>query len=57
MKRSTRTDSCDRRIWYDQPGIGFAGNRRAYIEQAFRWAHEADPDALLFYNDGGGGNA
>jgi endo-1,4-beta-xylanase len=23
----------------------------AYIEQSFRWAHEADPQALLFYND------
>jgi endo-1,4-beta-xylanase len=22
-----------------------------YIEMAFRWAHEADPDAKLFYND------
>jgi endo-1,4-beta-xylanase len=22
-----------------------------YIELAFRWAHEADPNALLFYND------
>lgn len=22
-----------------------------YIEHAFRWAHEADPKALLFYND------
>lgn len=22
-----------------------------YIEQAFRWAHEADPDAELYYND------
>ena len=22
-----------------------------YIEMAFRWAHEADPGALLFYND------
>lgn len=22
-----------------------------YIEMAFRWAHEADPDALLMYND------
>jgi endo-1,4-beta-xylanase len=22
-----------------------------YISKAFRWAHEADPDALLFYND------
>lgn len=25
-----------------------------YIEMAFRWAHEADPKALLFYNDYGG---
>lgn len=24
-----------------------------YIELAFRWAHEADPDARLFYNDYG----
>lgn len=24
-----------------------------YIEMAFRWAHEADPNALLFYNDYG----
>jgi len=24
-----------------------------YIESAFRWAHEADPNALLFYNDYG----
>jgi len=37
-------------IWYDQPGIG-AGAGTKYIEQAFRWAHEADPDAKLFYND------
>lgn len=38
-------------LWYDQPGIGFAGQETRYIEQAFRWAHEADPRALLFYND------
>lgn len=38
-------------IWYDQPGIGQSGT--GYIEQAFRWAHAADPDALLFYNDYG----
>lgn len=25
-----------------------------YIEMAFRWAHEADPDVKLFYNDYGG---
>ncbi len=40
-------------LWYDHPGIGLAEKGTAYIEQAFRWAHEADPDALLFYNDGG----
>lgn len=28
-----------------------------YIELAFRWAHEADPAALLFYNDFGGEGA
>ena len=36
-------------IWYNQPGIGLSGN--GYIAQAFQWAHQADPDALLFYND------
>jgi endo-1,4-beta-xylanase len=36
-------------IWYNQPGIGQSGT--GYIEQAFRWAHAADPNALLFYND------
>ena len=41
-------------IWYDQPGIGLAGRGTAYIEQCFRWAHKADPEALLFYNDAGG---
>lgn len=38
-------------IWYDQPGIGLSGKGTAYIAQAFRWAHVADPKALLFYND------
>ena len=37
-------------IWYDQPGIG-AGSGTKYIEQALRWAHDADPKAKLFYND------
>jgi endo-1,4-beta-xylanase len=41
-------------IWYNQPGIGFAGQGTAYLEQAFRWAHEADPHALLFYNEAEG---
>ena len=37
-------------LWRNQPGIG-AGEQTEYIAQAFQWAHEADPDALLFYND------
>ena len=41
-------------IWYDRPGIGFAGKGTRYIEQAFRWAREADPQALLFYNEAEG---
>src|SRR5262249_41587679 len=36
-------------IWYNTPGIGLTGT--GYIEQALRWAHAADPQALLFYND------
>jgi endo-1,4-beta-xylanase len=31
-------------IWQDRPGY-------SYIERCFRWAHEADPQALLFYNE------
>lgn len=38
-------------LWSDTPGIGFKGQGTQYIEQAFRWAHEADPNTLLFYND------
>jgi endo-1,4-beta-xylanase len=33
-------------IWYRNLGEGF-------IERAFRYAHEADPDAILFYNEYG----
>lgn len=33
-------------VWYQNIG-------EEYIELAFRYAHEADPDALLFYNDYG----
>jgi endo-1,4-beta-xylanase len=36
-------------IWNNQPGIGLSGI--AWIEQAFQWAHQADPKARLFYND------
>src|SRR5271166_802953 len=41
-------------IWYNQPGIGFSENGTAYLAQVFRWAHKADPQALLFYNDAEG---
>ncbi len=37
-------------IWYDHPGIG-VGKGTKYVEQALRWAREADPGAKLFYND------
>jgi endo-1,4-beta-xylanase len=30
--------------WYENIG-------EDYLENAFRWAHEADPDAILYYND------
>ena len=40
-------------LWYNQPGIG-SQKGTAYIEQVFRWAHEADPQALLFYNEAEG---
>lgn len=40
--------------WYNRPGIGLADKGSAYIEQTFRWAHEADPQALLFYNEAEG---
>ncbi|MCL5022419.1 MAG: endo-1,4-beta-xylanase [Nitrospirae bacterium] len=36
--------SLKKNIWMRHIGPG-------YIELAFRWAHEADPDAKLFYND------
>jgi endo-1,4-beta-xylanase len=38
-------------LWYDAPGIGYAGRRTAYIEQALQWARAANPNAKLFYND------
>ncbi len=38
--------------WYNQPGIA-PSEGTTYVEQAFRWAHEADPHALLFYNENG----
>lgn len=38
-------------FWYNQPGIGYATNGTRYIEEAFRRAALADPNAELLYND------
>ena len=46
-----RTGQLRSTIWYDQPGIGYAQQGPAYLAQCFRWAHDADPQALLFYNE------
>jgi endo-1,4-beta-xylanase len=46
-----RTGQLRSTLWYDHPGIGYAGQGSAYLAQCFRWAHEADPRALLFYNE------
>jgi endo-1,4-beta-xylanase len=40
-------------IWYDSPGIGFAGQGTKTIEQALVWARAADPSAKLFVNEYG----
>lgn len=37
-------------IWFQAyEDLGLPGEQ--YVADVFRWAHEADPDALLFYND------
>jgi endo-1,4-beta-xylanase len=41
-------------IWYNRPGIGLSHAGSAYIEEVFRWAHKADPKALLFFNEAEG---
>jgi endo-1,4-beta-xylanase len=46
-----RSEQLRSTIWYDRPGIGYAGHGSAYLAQCFRWAREADPRALLFYNE------
>lgn len=37
--------------WLQIIGEGAENKQYDYIENAFRWAHEADPDAELYYND------
>ena len=39
--------------WLQIIGEGSEDKRYDYIECAFRWAHEADPNAELYYNDYG----
>lgn len=39
--------------WLKIIGQGAEAKRYDYIEKAFQWAHEADPDAELYYNDYG----
>lgn len=41
------TDGYRKTIWYNVLGP-------QYIDSAFVWAHQADPNALLFYNDNSG---
>jgi endo-1,4-beta-xylanase len=38
-------------IWNSGLGAATRARRMEYIEQAFRWAHAADPNALLFYTE------
>lgn len=40
-------------VWFNQPGIGYAGRGTKYIEQALVWSRAANPEVKLFYNDGG----
>jgi endo-1,4-beta-xylanase len=37
--------------WLQIIGEGSEDQKYDFIESAFRWAHEADPDAELYYND------
>jgi endo-1,4-beta-xylanase len=42
-------DDNDSKIYRETDWYKICGEE--YIAKAFQWAHEADPDALLFYND------
>lgn len=41
----------DRADEFYRPSLFYKIIGPEFIEKAFRWAHEADPNALLFYND------
>ena len=49
-----RMETCAILSGTTSPASDFAEQGTAYIEQAFRWAHKADPQALLFYNEAEG---
>ncbi|MEO8615903.1 MAG: endo-1,4-beta-xylanase [Luteolibacter sp.] len=38
-------------IWYNAPGIGYAGQGTKYLEELFKRARSADADCELIYND------
>jgi endo-1,4-beta-xylanase len=40
-----------RSLWLQIIGEGSEDKQYDFIENAFRWAHEADPDVELYYND------
>ena len=40
-----------RSLWLQIIGEGSENKQYDFIENAFRWAHEADPNAELYYND------
>jgi endo-1,4-beta-xylanase len=42
-------DDSDSKVYKDTPWYQICGEE--FIAKAFQWAHEADPNALLFYND------
>lgn len=41
----------DKKDEFYRPSLMYQVCGEEFIEKAFRWAHEADPEALLFYND------
>lgn len=41
----------DKKDEFYRPSLFYQICGDEFIEKAFRWAHEADPNALLFYND------
>jgi endo-1,4-beta-xylanase len=41
----------DKQDEYLRPSLWYQVCGEEFIAKAFQWAHEADPDALLFYND------